>query len=412
MASIRLKFRTQAGRVKIGSLYYEVIHQGTTRRLASGCSLHAEEWDAKKSLVIMQSTDGERLAYLKRVNERIRLCSQWMCEVVSVLERTAPFYTADDVVAAFRIRYGAAGSFVDYARYDVARLRLSGHLGTARNHEATLRSFTAFCGEVKPCFSSLTNSLMSQYEAYLKLRGNSRNTTSFYMRNLRSVYNRAVTDGFAPAKDLFRDVYTGVDKTVKRAISMGEIKRMRSLDLRWSPALEKARDLFLFSFYVRGASFVDLAFMRKKDIVGGVLVYRRHKTGQQLRVKWEHEMQTLVEQYANPTQFLLPIILREDGTEYKQYKNAMMHTNRKLKEVGMLAGISLPLSMYTARHSWATIARDRSIPLSVISRGLGHDNDVNTQIYLATISDDEVDVANKLILQELSRPASGKKGRN
>lgn len=89
-----------------------------------------------------------------------------------------------------------------------------------------------------------------------------------------------------------------------------------------------------------------------------------------------------------------------------------MHTNRKLKEVGMLAGISLPLSMYTARHSWATIARDRSIPLSVISRGLGHDNDVNTQIYLATISDDEVDVANKLILQELSRPASGKKGRN
>ena len=94
-------------------------------------------------------------------------------------------------------------------------------------------------------------------------------------------------------------------------------------------------------------------------------------------------MQNIVDKYKfNATGYLLPIILREDGTERRQYQNQMMKVNRHLKEVANLINLTMPLSLYCSRHSWATIARGKDIPLSVISEGLGHDSEATTQIYL------------------------------
>lgn len=113
-------------------------------------------------------------------------------------------------------------------------------------------------------------------------------------------------------------------------------------------------------------------------------------------------MQTTLAKYEIPsTQYLLPIIEREDGTERRQYQNKMLMINRKLKEIGEMANISIPLSLYCARHSWASIARGKNIPLSVISEGMGHDSEVTTQIYLASIKTSVVDQANSKILKDL-----------
>ena len=53
----------------------------------------------------------------------------------------------------------------------------------------------------------------------------------------------------------------------------------------------------MFSFYTRGMSFVDMAFLKKKDLQNGILTYRRKKTGQQLFIKWEKPMQELIDKY-------------------------------------------------------------------------------------------------------------------
>lgn len=293
-------------------------------------------------------------------------------------------------------------SFFGYAQDSVAQIRKSGKTKTADNYEAALKHLKNYRqGDDLP-FDAMTALLMKEFENHLRARGNCRNTTSFYMRGLRSIYNQAVEENLTTQKDIFKLVYTGVDKTTKRAISLTHIRRIKELDLTAHNRLEVARDLFLFSFYTRGMAFVDMAYLKKKDIKDGCLVYRRHKTGQLLTVKWEKEMQAIVNKYQNPTPYLLPIITRENGTELKQYQNALMLMNRKLKAIARLAGIAQSLSMYTSRHSWATIARDKNIPLSVISKGLGHDNDLNTQIYLASIRTEEVDRANRRIIRELN----------
>ena len=230
----------------------------------------------------------------------------------------------------------------------------------------------------------------------------SRNTTSFYMRILRCIYNRAVEENLTMQTDPFKRVYTGVDKTAKRAISLKEIKRIKELELSDKPALDYARNMFLFSFYLRGMSFVDLAYLRKRDLSNGYITYIRKKTGQQLTIRWERSMQEIVDKYPeNPTQYLLPIITKQDGMERQQYLNKILFVNRKLKHIAKLAKISTPLTMYVSRHSWASIAKSKNVPLSVISEGMGHDNEETTRIYLAAIQTNQIDDANRRILKEL-----------
>ncbi len=71
---------------------------------------------------------------------------------------------------------------------------------------------------------------------------------------------------------------------MKRAVSADVIRLIRDIDLRLHPALDLARDLFMFSFYTRGMSFVDMAYLRKSDLRNGILSYRRRKHNRQLFV--------------------------------------------------------------------------------------------------------------------------------
>lgn len=262
-------------------------------------------------------------------------------------------------------------------------------------------SFMQFRNGVDLKLSEITSDLLEQYEAHLKSRGIIRNTSSFYMRNLRSAYKLAVREGLTTDRQPFQNVYTGVDKTIKRAISVQDIRKIKSLDLSRHHALEFARDMLMFSFYTRGMSFVDMAYLCRKNVVNGYIIYRRKKTGQKLSIALVPEILEIISKYQTSTQYLLPIIVKEDGTERRQYKNQLIRINRHLKTIGMMAGIPIPLSTYVMRHSWATIARDVGVSLPVISEGLGHDSETTTKVYLDSIQESKVDEANRLVLDNI-----------
>lgn len=68
----------------------------------------------------------------------------------------------------------------------------------------------------------------------------------------------------------------------------------------------------------------------------------------------------------------------------KQYSNGLYHVNYLLKKIGAMLNLPIPLTMYVGRHSWASIAKNRNIPISVISEGRGHDSEATTQIYTSS----------------------------
>lgn len=274
--------------------------------------------------------------------------------------------------------------------------------GTADTYKTTLRSFKRFRNGEDIALDKLESDTIKAYEAYLTSKGLSPNSTSFYMRILRATYNRAVEQEVTIQRFPFRNVYTGVEKTAKRALPLCKIRQIKNLDLSDHPAMEFARDMFIFSFLTRGMSFIDMAYLKKTNLKNGILTYRRHKTKQQLTIKWEADMQRIVEKYGDSNStYLLPIIPDENGDTRKKYKYASHNINRYLKIIGKLAGISIPLTMYVSRHSWASIAKSKHIPLSVISQGMGHDSEKTTMIYLATLDTLALDKANNLIIKLL-----------
>ena len=402
MASIKVKFRPSTIDGKEGTLHYQVIHNRVVRQINTGYKLFVSEWDNYSDTVVLHQdrTEVERYNYLLSIAERIKWDKDKLEKVIQTLNQSGTF-TADDVVLHFHDK-GKKVSFNEYIRKQIARLKRLGKIRTSETYAAALKSFSGFMNDKEVSFDELNADLLAEYEAYLKGRGNSPNTISFYMRILKAVYNRAVENGLTEQRHPFKSVYTGVEKTLKRAISLNDIKRIKGLDLSLKPNLDFARDMFLFCFYTRGMSFVDMAYLKKKDIANGVLTYRRKKTGQQLFIRWEKCMQEIIDKYpVNETEFLLPLIIHPNEDYRKQYANALHHVNRLLKKIGEMIDLPIPLTMHVGRHSWASIAKSRNVPVSVISEGMGHDSENTTQIYLASLDTSVVDKANKKILDLL-----------
>ncbi|MCM1094851.1 MAG: site-specific integrase [Terasakiella sp.] len=372
--------------------------------------INPDEWDDVRQAV---KTDGSeyRQAYLRSV---MRIIDREMERLTAIVRRKDAHgvpYRAEDVAAEFG-RYIEECSLPLYIGRLIARMRYDGRVRTSETYRAALGSFRKFLEEAsrqgRLCESEglmldcLSAEIMEAYEAWNLRRGNSPNTVSFYNRVLRAVYNRAVDEGITDDRAPFRHVYTGVGKTIKRAVPLSVLRKIKALDLSGLGRLDFARDMFMMSFYLRGMSFIDMAFLKESDLRGGYVVYRRRKTGQQLTIAWTAEMQGVVDKYGvNPAGYLLPIIRVTGVNERCAYRNAAYNINRSLKTVAIMAGITIPLTMYVARHSWASVAKAAGIPLGVISEGMGHDRESTTRIYLASLDTSAVDAANSLILSSL-----------
>ncbi len=400
MASVKVKFRPSTVSDHEGTIYYQIIHERKQRQLFSNYHIFPNDWDERRSKVKVPRL-GDRITFLLSIRERIRWDVERLTKIIRSLEDAGFDYTVGDVVDEFN-RYTKEYSVFNFMESMIVELRQNGKIRTSETYRAALNSFKKFRDGEDIMLDCLNSKLMVAYEAWQKSRGISANTISFYMRILRAAYHRAVEEEITENRYPFRHVYTGIDKTVKRALPLVTIKKIKALDLSLFPELDYARDMFMLSFMLRGMSFIDMVYLRKVDLTDGHITYRRRKTGQQLTIKWTKEMQRVVDKYPeNDSEYLLPIVQSAKANERNVYRNIGYNINQNLKKVAEKAGITISLTLYVARHSWASIAKAQGVPLSVISEGMGHDSETTTQIYLASLESSTVDEANSMILKSL-----------
>ena len=381
---------------------FQIIHGRSVRLITSEYKIFACEWDKDNGRIILPPPLSPRYEYMASVKSDLQWQLDRLRRMTAESEKTADTVSLDEITANFSPCTDISDSVFNFIRNQIRHKRQLGKVRSSETYRSMLNSLMHFRNGRDLTFDMVDGGLMELYEAWMLNGGLTRNTTSFYMRILRTNYKMAVEKGLTADRHPFRHVYCGMDKTVKRSIPFIDIKKINGLDLSRKPSLDFARDMFMFSFCTRGMSFIDMAYLKKTDLDSGCLAYRRKKTGQLLTVEWTRQMQAITDKYKpNATKYLLPIITREDGSERRQYQNQMRKINRHLKDIARLAGLPLALSMYYTRHSWATIARGKDIPLAVISEALGHDSETTTQIYLDSIKSSEVDKANSMILEGL-----------
>ena len=287
-------------------------------------------------------------------------------------------------------------------------LRQEGRYATAHVYENALRSFTIFCGTECVSFSLITRENLKRYSSYLMSCRLKLNTISTYMRMLRCIYNKGVDTHQAPyIHRLFRDVFTGVDTRQKKAIPINELhtllyKDPQSEKLRRTQAI--ANLLFLFC----GMPFADLTHLEKSNLEGNILKYNRIKTGTPMSIEILESASCIVSRLRNTHSAVLPehpdylfYILsgknkRDDEAAYIEYQSTLRRFNNDLKSLAKKLRIHSSVTSYTFRHSWATTAKYRGVPIEMISESLGHKSIKTTQIYLKGFELNERTKVNRL----------------
>lgn len=402
MATIKLKFRPSSVPEAEGTLYYQVIHKRKVKWISTEHHIYANEWDEKMETIVVVA-GSERKGTLALMRCKIDWALKRWQNILDRMERSHKDYTAEELCEAFSKEqtYKTVFAFLQEQVFKKEQMKRQ---GTARTYGNAYRRFKAFREDVDLTFDELTPDMIECYEAWLIDKRLKQNSIRCYLRTLNTLLYKAAEEGLLNNRNLFSHVHLSYVKTTKRAISEKELKLIANIRLPENSSIALARDIFMFSFYMRGMPFVDIAYLRKTDLKNGMWTYCRRKTNQCLKVEWEKAQQNIIDRYSRQTAdspYLFPIILKEDGTEYQQYQRMQININRALKRLGKMAGLKMPLTTYVARHTWASVARDMNIPISIISEGMGHNSIKTTQVYLNSIDTSRINKANKRIIKRI-----------
>ena len=252
----RLNYRPDsAGR---RALIVQVIHNRRRSILTTPYRLRPEEFDARRGRAVATNRGKAHLTLIRDANECIEEYIRQLRAIADRLHETGKPYTVSDITGTYKL--GGDNRYVEIFAEHVAReLENAGRFGTARSYRSLRSAWVKFAAHRQWRFSQLDGGTVSAFAAYLESRGRKRNTVTFYLRTLHALYNRARVYGCAPIhRDPFPNVSFKPARTPKLAVNRSLLRILATSDFGYRE-LNEARDMFLFSFYARGMSFVDIS---------------------------------------------------------------------------------------------------------------------------------------------------------
>lgn len=279
-------------------------------------------------------------------------------------------------------------NFIEFSRKHIEKLRNQARGSTAKSIETTINSLIDFAnGREKISITEITSKFLTQYENYLKGERTIKRKNQFgkmvtikrsglsdisiidYMTNIRTLFNAAMDEYNDEDKNEIRIYHYPFRKyklkqrpeNKKRNLTVEQIRQIRDLsyqELQQERAIF-ARDIFMLSFYLVGTNLADLYDAKK--LKAGRIEYERKKTKRRrqdkafISIKIEPEAQQIINRYIDTSgKYVFNF--------HKRYTDSHIfssNVNKGLKIVAKAAKINEPLSTYYARHSWATIARNK-----------------------------------------------------
>ncbi|MFN0213815.1 MAG: phage integrase SAM-like domain-containing protein [Saprospiraceae bacterium] len=389
---------------KKGDVYplkLRVVHNRKPFDLSLGHSIASKDWDEKGQKV---KSSCQTIDNVTRFNALINKDKQKVQDVLIRLQDEGKLDTLSlEELKAYVTQKHTEVMTLAFTAEITAELKQAERFGNAFIYETLRRSVSNFTKGKDFPLKQVTYSWLKKYEAWFLSKGNSLNGLSVNLRTLRALYNRAIKQKLV-SKDLypFNDYSIKSESTRKRAITLLDLEKIKAFAPETSRQ-ERAKEYFMLSFYLMGASFVDIAFLKVKNIVGGRIEYKRQKTGRLHSVPVSPPLQTLLDKYLpgkGKEDFILNVVKSSDPQKQGvNVRDELRRVNRSLKAIGIACGIESPLTSYVARHSYATIAKYKGVPTAVISEALGHASEEVTQVYLDSFDKEVMDKYHAMIIE-------------
>ena len=378
-------------------LIFRLSHFDKTLPIPAKFSIHAEFWDDAKRRIKShyRGTDSPQ-----RLNNHLEKSKAAMVDMITMLadKNELPYLSIHQIKDILTGKKAKSATVFTYTQSIIDDLVEAKKTGTARVYKFVLGVLKGFTKGKDFSFNELNLDFIQRLERWhLSKDDNGLGGLSVYLRTIRALYNRAVKDGIADKDGSpFNHYKIRNGKPRKRAIPADAIRLIKNLDLEPGSVLERDRNIFLLSFHCLGMPYADLAHLTRSNIIDGRIFYKRQKTDEPIAVALNEQARNILAYFGfddkGAHDFILPIIKRVDpNDQYYDIVYARKRYNTNLKTLAKMAGIQENLSSYVARHSFATIADDQDVPLTVISGMLGHKRISTTQVYLGSLRKNRLD---------------------
>jgi site-specific recombinase XerD len=381
-------------------LVLRVSKNGKRKHISLGISCKPKFWDSKNQrprrnhpdLLLLESIIAQKKnEYRERILE---------------YKKENKGYTPDKLVEEIE-QPTKTMSVWDYFDDRINLLNRAGKVGNANAYKDAKNALVRFYGKKDLLFQDIDVRFLNKYEQWFREKGSMETTISVYFRTLRALFSRAIAEKiipehFYPFKDYKISKFN--TKTRKQAIKKEEMQLIQHVELEEYSKIWEAQQYFIFMYYGQGINVTDMAQLQWKDVVNGRVYYVRSKTNQLIKFKVSEPLQAILEKFRLLTgyyidNYIFPILDKEIHKTPQQIDDRVHkitgQVNKRLKDIGKLVGISIPLSTNVARHTYATVLRYAGNDQAKIGEALGHTNYRTTEIYFKSFEDEEIDKMNE-----------------
>jgi len=217
---------------------------------------------------------------------------------------------------------------------------------TRQAYRSTLRKLEKYFPDIETLtYEQMTPAWLKAFDRMMELEGLKTNGRSVHMRNIRAVFNYAITEELTSCYP-FRKFKIRKEETAKRSLTLEQLVRFLSCRVR--PVYKEYLLVFRLMLYLRGINLTDLMELKPENIVDGRLVYIRRKTHKRYSVKLEPEAMKIIHRLRGKN-WLLRMHDRYDNPH-----DYCKHINDALKTFIREEPFS-SISTYWARHTVATL---------------------------------------------------------
>lgn len=372
--------------------------------LSTGFCFQEKDWDANKKAVKSSHKGSNSVAWLN--NYILKQKADYGDILAKLDEKKRLSSISNAELKELLVGKTTEITFCEYTQKLANEMRQLRRIGNARSYEGIIQVIKKYLKGKDIRIEEVNYEFLKKFEFhYLSKEGNAKNGLAVYMRTIRAIYNKAIKDGLIGQEAYPFSLYKiKTEPTQKRAIDLESLKAIENLEFSETDVLFHTRNYFLMSFYLMGISFTDLAHLSRKDITDGRISFSRQKTSRKYDMAITDKAKAILEYYQtkdNKSEYLFPIITQADPSrQYKQVQEARKRFNKRLKKIAELCGIEKNLTSYVSRHSFATLAKNKGVPITAISEMLGHESIKTTQVYLDSLPSEMIDRYHKEILGE------------
>ena len=375
--------------------------------ISLGIKLTKKQWDAKKQRIIDAPNKLRLENYIKNKMMEIENAIMDLQTKGELTKQTAT-QIKNKVIAYLDPEVNKKDLFINrYIEYMNSRSAQR----TREIYETTLKKMRSFDSKVDTySFEDISKDWLKRLDFELIKQGLRKNSRNIHFRNIRAVFNDAIDNEITTHYPM-RTFDINPEQTEKRSLTIENLRTLFNYNVE--PWQQKYLDYFKLTFYLIGINPADILSCTDDNVVEGRLLYRRKKTGRLYSIRIEPEALEIIKKYRGKERLV------NFSEKMKSYKQFIGKANKGLKTIGPISkiknlnkkpndfqkeyhkeynGIFPSISLYWARHTWATIAFSIGIPEEIIAEALGHSHGNRTTAIYIDKSVANIDAANRKVL--------------